>query len=57
MIDEQGKAQTRPIKIAHQNVEEAAIASGLNIGDKIITAGQNQIKPGVPVAVQTAQSH
>jgi multidrug efflux system membrane fusion protein len=56
VIDDDGKAQTHPVKIAHQNVQEAALASGVKEGEKIITAGQNQIKPGTAVSVQTAQS-
>jgi multidrug efflux system membrane fusion protein len=56
VIDEDGKAQTHPVKIAHQNVQEAALASGVKEGDRIITAGMSQIKPGDLVAVQTAQS-
>ena len=56
VIDGDGKAQTHPVKISHQNMQEAAIASGVKEGDKIITAGQNNLQPGVPVAIQTAQS-
>ena len=56
LIDKDGKAQTSPVKILHQNAQEAALASGVKEGDRIITSGQNQIRPGVPVAVQTAQS-
>ena len=56
VIDEQGKAQTRPVKILHQNVQEAALASGVKEGEKIVTSGQSQLRPGAPVAIQTAQS-
>jgi multidrug efflux system membrane fusion protein len=56
VVDADGKAQSHPVKIAHQNEQEAALASGVKAGDNVITAGQNQIKPGTPVAVQTAQS-
>jgi len=56
VIDGDGKAQTHPVKISHQNTQEAALASGVKQGDKIVTAGQTNLKPGVAVAIQTAQS-
>jgi multidrug efflux system membrane fusion protein len=56
VIDADGKAQSHPVEIAHQNVQEAALSSGVKEGDRIVTAGQSQIKPGAPVAVQTAQT-
>ena len=48
VIDEPtGKAQTHPVKIAHQNMQEAALASrGVKEGEQIITAGQCQLRPG-----------
>ena len=56
VVDSDGKAQNRPVKVLHQNVREAALASGVQEGDRIVTAGQSQLRPGVPVAIQTAQS-
>ena len=54
IIDGDGKAQTRAIKIQHQNVAEAAIGDGLKGGEKLITAGQSLLKPGAKVAVQSS---
>jgi membrane fusion protein, multidrug efflux system len=55
VIGADDKVAPRPVKIAHQNTEEAAIASGLQEGDRIVTAGQSRLRPGATVAVQTAQ--
>jgi len=46
--------ESRPIKIAHQNEQEAALSSGLKEGERIVTAGQALLRPGATVAVQTA---
>jgi multidrug efflux system membrane fusion protein len=56
VIDADNKAQTREVKIAHQNDQESAIASGVKAGEKVVTAGQSRLKPGTPVAVQTAST-
>jgi multidrug efflux system membrane fusion protein len=46
--------QPRPIQVLHQNMKEAAIAEGLNGGEKIVTNGQALLRPGSKVAIQTA---
>ena len=45
--------QPQPIKVLHQNIQEAAIAEGLNGGEKIVTNGQALLRPGAKVAIQT----
>ncbi len=54
VIGDDNKVAPRPVKIAHQNTEEAAIASGLKVGDKIVTSGQSRLRPGALVAVEPA---
>ncbi|MDE3177041.1 MAG: efflux RND transporter periplasmic adaptor subunit [Pseudomonadota bacterium] len=56
VIDENDKAQPRPVQIKYQNMQEAAIASGLNAGDKLVTAGQSRLRPGQLVAIRPADS-
>ena len=46
--------QPRPVKIKHQNMQEAAIAEGLQGGERIVTNGQALLRPGAKVAIQTA---
>jgi multidrug efflux system membrane fusion protein len=54
VVGADNKVESRPIKIAHQNEQEAALASGLKEGERIVTAGQALLRPGSIVAVQTA---
>ena len=56
VIGDDNKATPRPVKISHQNTQEAAIASGLKAGEKVVTNGQSRLKPGALVAVQTPAS-
>jgi membrane fusion protein, multidrug efflux system len=46
--------ESRPIKVAHENEQEASLASGLKEGERIVTAGQALLRPGATVAVQSA---
>ena len=48
--------QPRPVKILHQNMQEAAIGEGLNGGEKIVTNGQALLRPGAKVAIQTPEN-
>ncbi len=54
VIGNDNKVTPRPVKIAHQNTEETAIASGLQAGEKIVTEGQSRLRPGARVAVEAA---
>jgi membrane fusion protein, multidrug efflux system len=53
VIGDDNKATPRPVKIAHQNTQEAAITSGLEAGQRIVTSGQSRLRPGALVAVET----
>jgi multidrug efflux system membrane fusion protein len=55
VIGDDNKAAPHPVKISHQNSEEAAIASGLQGGEKIVTSGQSRLRPGSLVVVQAAE--
>jgi membrane fusion protein, multidrug efflux system len=54
VVGADNKVESRPIKIAHENEQEASLASGLKEGERIITAGQALLRPGATVAVQAA---
>lgn len=48
--------QPRPIKVLHQNMQESAIAEGLQGGEHIVTNGQALLRPGAKVAISTAEN-
>jgi multidrug efflux system membrane fusion protein len=48
--------QPRPVKVLHQNMQETAIAEGLQGGEKIVTNGQALLRPGSKVSIQTADN-
>jgi membrane fusion protein, multidrug efflux system len=44
-------AQLKPIQVALLQGEDAVIGSGLQAGERVVTHGQAQVKPGGPVTV------
>ncbi len=54
VVGDDNKVEVRPVKISHQNEQEAALASGLKDGERIVVNGQSLLRPGSTVAVQTA---
>ena len=53
VIDAENKAQIRPVTILHQNEQDAAIATGVKEGEKLVTAGQSLLRPGTLVVTRT----
>jgi len=49
-------AQPKPIKVGHQNMQETAVAEGLNGGEKIVVNGQALLRPGAKVVIPTPGS-
>jgi membrane fusion protein, multidrug efflux system len=49
--------QPRPVEIASQQGETAVIAKGLSAGEKVVTDGANQLKPGSKVSVKADGGH
>lgn len=49
VVSSNNVAELKPIKIGLLQGEEVVIGSGLNAGDRVITAGQAQVKPNSPV--------
>jgi membrane fusion protein (multidrug efflux system) len=49
LADEQSVVVTRMIEVGQSFVERTLITSGLNAGDRVIVAGLQKIRPGVPV--------
>ena len=44
--------QPHPITIELQQGEEAVVGKGVNVGDTVVTEGQNQLRPGSKVAAR-----
>jgi membrane fusion protein, multidrug efflux system len=44
--------QPRPVQIDLQQGEEAVVGKGVNVGDTVVTEGQNQLRPGSKVAAR-----
>jgi membrane fusion protein, multidrug efflux system len=56
VVDDQNRAALRPVTVAHQNIDEAVIAKGVNEGDRVVTAGGYVLQPGSPVAIDQVAS-
>src|SRR5690606_40744609 len=48
-VVEDGRAQLRQVETGLRLAREVQILSGLQAGDVVITSGQLQLRPGVPV--------
>ena len=53
IVDDQNRAQVRPVKIAHQNTTTTVISDGLKEGDRVVTSGQFLLQPGSIVSIDT----
>jgi multidrug efflux system membrane fusion protein len=51
VVDNQSRAEVRPVKVAQQNTETAVISDGLKEGERVVTAGQLLLQPGAQVAI------
>jgi multidrug efflux system membrane fusion protein len=51
VVDNQNRAEVRPVKAAQQNTETAVISDGLKEGERVVTAGQLLLQPGAQVAI------
>lgn len=50
-VVDSSKAVQRKLEVIYLNHEYLAISSGLQIGEKLVTVGQNNLRDGTPVAV------
>jgi membrane fusion protein, multidrug efflux system len=51
VVDSDAKAMTRPVKVLYQDQQIAALASGVQPGERVVTDGQLRLSPGAKVAV------
>jgi membrane fusion protein, multidrug efflux system len=49
VIGDNGKVSARPIKVSESGDENAVVAEGLNVGDRIVVAGQSRLFDGAMV--------
>jgi hypothetical protein len=56
VITPDNKAQVRPVKVGIANVDRVQITSGLNVGERIVTTGQQDLKSGDKVAIQNSRA-
>lgn len=52
VIGEGDKVQVRPVVIETTEGDRVLIASGLEVGDRVVVEGQSQLKPGARVSVK-----
>ena len=50
-IDAANKAQMRPVTVLYQDQTVAALGSGINAGDQVVTDGQLRLTPGIGVLI------
>jgi ribosomal protein S4 len=44
----------RPVTVTHQDIQQAVIDKGVNVGDRVVTVGAYVLQPGTVVAIDTA---
>ncbi len=51
VVDKDGKAAARPVKLGRQNGKNWLIDSGLQVGDVVIISNLQKLRPGTPVQI------
>ncbi len=54
VIDDQSRAEARPVAVSHEDEDLAVIDKGLNDGDRVVTVGQYGLQPGARVAIDAS---
>ena len=53
VLDDAGKAQLRPVKVARTVGDKSVIASGLSAGERVVVDGQSRLTVGATVDIKT----
>jgi len=53
ILDEAGKAQLRPVKVARAVGDKSVIASGLSAGERVVVDGQSRLTVGATADIKT----
>jgi multidrug efflux system membrane fusion protein len=56
VVNEDSTVAMRPVELASTQGDEAIISKGLEPGEKVVTDGQNQLKPGAKIQARTADT-
>jgi multidrug efflux system membrane fusion protein len=56
VIDGAKKAQMRPVKVLYQDQSIAALGSGVELGETVVTDGQLRLSPGISVSIVGEQN-
>ncbi len=56
VIDDQSRAEARPVAVSHEDEDLAVIDKGLNDGDSVVTVGQYGLQPGARVGIDASAS-
>lgn len=51
VLDAENKANVRPVNVVYQDQQIAAVTSGVQTGEKVVTDGQLRLAPGVKVQI------
>jgi multidrug efflux system membrane fusion protein len=54
VVDAEDKATVRPVNVVYQDQQIAAVTSGVQTGEKVVTDGQLRLSPGVKVQIVAA---
>jgi len=54
VIDAEGAAQIRPVKVGLRMPNQIEIVSGLQSGEKVVAEGVQKVRPGAPVKIMTS---
>jgi membrane fusion protein, multidrug efflux system len=55
-VNEDGKAEPRPIETGEWREDQFLVTSGLKAGERVITSGVMKLQPGAPVKVVEAKA-
>jgi multidrug efflux system membrane fusion protein len=56
VVNDDGRAEMRPIQVGESNTDEAVVTKGLGAGDHVVVAGQYRLQNGVLIAPATQQA-
>jgi len=52
VVQNDSTVQPRPVQIELQQADDAVVGKGVNVGETVVTEGQNQLRPGSKVAAR-----
>ena len=56
MVDDNNKAQTRPVVVGRTIGDDVIVSQGLTAGETVVTDGQLRLVPGASVQIRNVQA-